>query len=64
VSDFWAPMRDKSSASIRPHFDEDPPAIALVARNRVLTPIETYLRLLQSDRIDLVNEIERLRGSS
>jgi len=41
--------------------NEPPPPIARVARNRGLTPIQTYLRLLEEDRIDLNNEVNQLR---
>ena len=40
--------------------NEPPPPIALVARNRGLTPLQTYLRLLEEDRLDLDGEISRL----
>ena len=40
--------------------NEPPPPIARVARNRGLTPLQTYLRLLEVDRIDLNNEITQL----
>ena len=40
--------------------NEPPPPIARVARNRGLTPLQTYLRLLEEDRIDLDNEINQL----
>jgi hypothetical protein len=40
---------------------EPPPPIARVSRNRGLTPIQTYLRLLEEDRIDLDNEVNQLR---
>jgi hypothetical protein len=43
---------------------EPPPPIARVARNRGLTPIHTYLRLLQEDRIDLNEEIHQLNVGS
>ncbi len=36
---------------------EPPPPIARVARNRGFTPIQTYLRLLEEDRINLSDEI-------
>jgi len=39
---------------------EPPPPIARIARNRGLTPIQTYLRLLQEDRIDLNDEVNQL----
>jgi hypothetical protein len=39
---------------------EPPPPIAQVSRNRGLTPLQTYLRLLEEDRIDLNNEIRHL----
>jgi hypothetical protein len=42
---------------------EPPPPIAQVARNRGLTPLQTYLRLLEEDRIDLNNEVQRLAGN-
>jgi len=40
--------------------NEPPPPIARVARNRGLTPLQTYLRLLEEDRLDLDGEISRL----
>jgi hypothetical protein len=40
--------------------NEPPPPIARVARNRGLTPLQTYLRLLEEDRIDLNEEVHRL----
>ena len=40
--------------------DEPPPPIARVARNRGLTPLRAYLRLLEEDRIDLSSEIRQL----
>jgi len=40
--------------------NEPPPPIARVARNRGLTPLQTYLRLLEEDRIDLNSEINQL----
>jgi hypothetical protein len=40
--------------------NEPPPPIARVARNRGLTPLQAYLRLLEEDRIDLNNEIQQL----
>jgi hypothetical protein len=40
--------------------NEPPPAIVRVARNRGLTPLQTYLRLLEEDRIDLNNEVKQL----
>jgi hypothetical protein len=39
---------------------EPPPPIAQVARNRGLTPIQTYLRLLEEGRIDLNDEVNQL----
>lgn len=39
---------------------EPPPPIARVARNRGLTPLRTYVRLLEEDRIDLSNELQQL----
>lgn len=39
---------------------EPPPPIACVARNRGLTPLHAYLRLLEEDRIDLNNEVHQL----
>jgi hypothetical protein len=44
--------------------DERPPPIARGARNRGLTPIQTYLRLLQEDRIDLNEEVNRINPES
>ena len=40
--------------------NEPPPPIARVARNRGLTPMQTYLRLLEEDRIDLNIEMNQL----
>jgi hypothetical protein len=40
--------------------NEPPPPIARVARNRGLTPLQTYLRLLEEDRIDLNEEVHQL----
>ncbi len=40
--------------------NEPPPPIARVARNRGLTPLQAYLRLLEEDRIDLNNEVNQL----
>ena len=40
--------------------NEPPPPIARVARNRGLTPLQTYLRLLEEDRIDLNREVNQL----
>ena len=40
--------------------NEPPPPIARVARNRGLTPLQTYLRLLEEGRIDLDNEVNQL----
>jgi hypothetical protein len=40
--------------------NEPPPPIARVARNRGLTPLQTYLRLLEEDRIDLNDEVDQL----
>ena len=40
--------------------NEPPPPIARVARNRGLTPLQTYLRLLEEGRIDLNNEVDQL----
>jgi hypothetical protein len=38
---------------------EPPPPLVRVARNRGLTPIQAYLRLLEEDRIDLNNEVNQ-----
>ena len=40
--------------------NEPPPPIARVARNRGLTPLQTYLRMLEVDQIDLNKEITQL----
>jgi hypothetical protein len=42
--------------------NEPPPPIAQAARNRGLTQLQTYLRLLEEDRIDLNNEVSQLTG--
>jgi hypothetical protein len=44
-----------------PGANEPPPPIARVARNRGLTPLQTYLRLLETGRIDLNNEVKQLK---
>jgi hypothetical protein len=41
--------------------NEPPPPIAQTARNRGLTPLQTYLRLLEEDRFDLDNEMSQSR---
>jgi hypothetical protein len=41
--------------------NEPPPPIARAARNRGLTPLQTYLRLLEEDRIDLNTEVDQLK---
>lgn len=43
--------------------NEPPPPIAQAARNRGLTPLQAYLRLLERDRIDLDNEIKQLAAN-
>ncbi|MHB1710162.1 MAG: hypothetical protein ACYCV7_01995 [Acidimicrobiales bacterium] len=55
-------MSDEQLAAIRARLDEPPPVIALAGRNRGLTPIVEYLALLREDRVDLVDEIDRLRA--
>jgi hypothetical protein len=40
--------------------NEPPPPIARVARNRGFTALQTYLRLLEEDRIDLHKEVQEL----
>jgi hypothetical protein len=40
--------------------NEPPPLIARIARNHGLTPIQTYLKLLEEDRIDLNEELNQL----
>lgn len=55
-------MSDEQLAAIRARWDEPPPVIALAGRNRGITPMVEYLALLREDRIDLVDEIDRLRA--
>jgi hypothetical protein len=62
VSYSQPPTRHGGLARLGTHIDEPPPLIARVARNRGLTPIQTYLRLLQDDRIDLNDEVNRIKG--
>ena len=54
-------MSDEQLAAIRARLDEPPPVIALAGRNQGLTPIAAYLTLLREDRLQLVDEIDRLR---
>jgi hypothetical protein len=56
-----ATFDDLRSHSLR--VDEPPPPIAQAARNRGLTPLQTYLRLLEEDRIDLSNEVNQLTAA-
>jgi hypothetical protein len=42
--------------------DDLPPFIALAGSNQRFTPVASYLRLLRSDQIELVNEIDRLKA--
>ena len=53
--------RDQMNA-IRARLDEPPPLLALAERKRGPTALTEYLRLLQEDRVALVEEIERLRA--
>lgn len=52
---------DKLNA-IRARLDEPPPLLALAERKRGPTALTEYLRLLQEDRVALVEEVERLRA--
>jgi hypothetical protein len=54
----YSPLDDVPSNWTR--INEPPPPIARVARNRGLTPLQTYLRLLEEDRIDLNKEVHQL----
>jgi hypothetical protein len=56
----FPPSRQDDFPPQSSRLDEPPPPIARVARNRGLTPLQTYLRLLEEDRIDLNNEINQL----
>ena len=56
----FPPPRDDDFPRQWTRLNEPPPPIARVARNRGLTPIQTYLRLLEEDRIDLNGEISQL----
>jgi hypothetical protein len=57
-------MSDDHLATIRARLNEPPPPIVLAGRNRGLTPLETYLRLLHEDRLNLVDEIDRLKAEN
>ncbi|HUY65455.1 MAG TPA: hypothetical protein VMV06_01430 [Acidimicrobiales bacterium] len=59
--DHFDGMSDEQLAAIRARLDEPPPVIALAGRNQGLTPIAAYLTLLREDRVQLVDEIDRLR---
>lgn len=54
-------MNDEQLSVIRARLDEPPPIIALAGRNRGLTPIVEYISLLRENRINLVNEIDRMK---
>jgi hypothetical protein len=55
-------MTNAQLRAIRARLDEPPPVIALAGRNHGLTPIVEYLALLRQDRIQLVDELDRLRA--
>lgn len=48
--------------AIRARLDEPPPLLALAERKQGPTALTEYLRLLQEDRVALVEEVERLRA--
>ncbi|MDQ1427320.1 MAG: hypothetical protein QOK39_796 [Acidimicrobiaceae bacterium] len=55
-------MTDEQLLAIRVRIDEPPPLLALAERHQGATALTEYLRLLQDDRIALVDEIDRLRA--
>lgn len=55
-------MSDEQLQAIRARLDEPPPLIALAARNHGFTPLVEYLALLRDDRIQLLEEVARLRA--
>jgi hypothetical protein len=57
-----AEMTSAQLAAIRARLDEPPPVIALAGRKQGLTPIVEFIALLREDRIQLVDEIDRLRA--
>lgn len=48
--------------AIRARLDEPPPVLALAGRNQGLTALTAYLALLRDDRIQLMEEIDRLKA--
>ena len=54
-------LGDDRLAALRARLDEPLPPLALVGRNHGLTAISSYLALLRDDRIQLTEEIDRLR---
>lgn len=55
-------MSPETLAAIRARLDEPPPLLALVERHRGQTALAEYLSRLASDRIALVDEVDRLRA--
>jgi len=55
-------MTDDQLLAIRVRLDEPPPPLALVGRKRGGIALLAYLRLLQEDRLALVEEVDRLRA--
>jgi hypothetical protein len=62
MAEFPSGMSDERLAEIRERLDDLPPFIALAGSNQRFTPVASYLRLLRSDQIELVNEIDRLKA--
>jgi hypothetical protein len=56
----FPPTRHEEMPRQWTRLSEPPPPIARIARNRGLTPIQAYLRLLEEDRIDLNEEVNQL----
>lgn len=59
------PSEEMDSATlkaIRARLEEPPPLLALAERHRGTTALSEYLTRLRSDRIALVDEVDRLRA--
>lgn len=55
-------ISDEQMLAIRARLEEPPPLLALEERKRGTTALFEYLRLLQEDRVALVDEVDRLRA--
>ena len=59
---FAEEMSDERLAEITARLAESPPFVALTGSKRGSTPVASYISVLRSGEIDLVNEIERLKA--